>query len=435
MPRVNETTALRTLLVLAALVVIVAGLKLAGALVLPFLVAVFLSVLTAPLVLWLERRGIPPAWSVLAAMVAVLGLMIGFAALLTGSISGFEEALPGYRAALDDVFGALVRRLAVHGIDLGPGLHDQEFDPGTVVSMAGSFMSNLIAALSNTALVVLTMVFILLEVAGFPVKLRAAFGEKGADLPQVKEIMAEVQRYLVIKTGVSAATGLCVTLLLMAIGVDFPVLWGLVAFLLNFIPNIGSILAAIPPMAVALVQPGLGPLSMLAVGLGYLVLNMVVGNIIEPQLMGRRLGLSPLVVFSSLVFWGWVWGSVGMLLSVPLTIVVRIVLERSPEWHWVAVLLGPSPEWERPPGAGRPWLERLGLRRAPTKSEPAKSEPATDYADEPARSEPATDYADEPARSEPATDHAAMDEPARSEPATDYAAMDEPAKDDAADPH
>lgn len=365
MPRVNETTALRTLLVLAALVVIIAGLKLAGALVLPFLVAVFLSVLTAPFVLWLERRGVPPGWSVLAAMVAVLGLMIGFGALVTSSISGFEEALPSYRAALDGMFATVVHRLAEVGVDLEQGLTDQELEPGMLVSMAGSFMGNVLAALSNTALVMLTMVFILLEVAGFPVKLRAAFGDPEADLSQVVNIMADIQRYLIIKTAVSAVTGLCVALWLTVLGVDFAVLWGLVAFLLNFIPNIGSILAALPAMAVALVQPGLGPLPMVMVGAGYTVVNMVVGNIIEPQLMGRRLGLSPLVVFSSLVFWGWVWGSVGMLLSVPLTIVVRIALERSPNLHWVAVLLGPSPEWERPPRARSSWLERLGLRRPP----------------------------------------------------------------------
>lgn len=355
----------RSLLTVAALVVIIAGLKLAGTVLVPFLMAVFLSILATPMVLWIEQRGISPGWAVSITMVAVLGVMVGLGALVTGSVAGFDQAMPGYRAALDVVFDDLVQRASAHGIDAEQVLRDQSIEPGVVLGMAGSFVGNVIAALSNTALVLLTMVFFLLEVAGFPAKLRAALGDPNADLSEFTEIMAEVQRYLVIKTGVSAVTGVCVALLLAAVGVDFAVLWGLVAFLLNFIPNIGSIIAAVPAMAVALVQPGLGLLPMLVVGLGYLVINMVIGNIIEPQLTGRRLGLSPLVVFLSLVFWGWVWGSVGMLLSVPLTIVVRIVLERSPSLRWIAVLLGPSPEWERPRTGAGWWLGWPRPRRKP----------------------------------------------------------------------
>jgi len=373
--------AFRSLMVVAALVVIIAGLKLAGAVLVPFLVAVFLSILATPMVLWIEQRGIPPAWAVSLTMVAVLGGMVGLGALVTSSVAGFEEALPGYRAALDVVFEDLVHGLAAHGIDVEQALHDQSIEPGTVLGMAGSFVGNVIAALSNTALVLLTMVFFLLEVAGFPAKLRAALGDPRADLSEFTEITAEVQRYLVIKTAVSAAIGVCVWLLLAAVGMDFALLWGFVAFLLNFIPNIGGFIAALPTLAVALVQPGLGVLSMVVVGLGHLAIHMIIGNIVEPQLMGRRLGLSPLVVFLSLVFWGWIWGSVGMLLSVPLTIVVRIVLERSDELRWIAVLLGPSPEWERP--RGTVLLERLGLRPAVAgASEGRASPPPADERDE-----------------------------------------------------
>ena len=381
MPDQIQGTAGRTLVMVAAVVVIVAGLKQAGTLLLPFLVAVFLSVLAAPTVLWIERRGVNPALAVLTTMVGVLGLLVGFGALLTRSIAGFEQALPGYRAALDSMFHEVVTQLAGWGIDLGNALQGGSIEPGMVVGMAGSFMGSIIAALSNTALVVFTMVFMLLEVAGFPAKLRAALGRPDADLSEFTEIMAEVQRYLGMKTVVSAVTGMCAALLLTVVGVDFAILWGLVAFMLNFIPTVGSIVAAVPAMAVALVQPGLGPFPMLVVGLGYVVINVVIGNIIEPQLVGRRLGLSPLVVFLSLVFWGWVWGPVGMLLSVPLTIAVRIVLERNPDLHWVAVLLGPSPESERPHQAHHSLAVRLGLRRPPT-PEP-RSPPAGEADDGP----------------------------------------------------
>jgi len=134
------------------------------------------------------------------------------------------------------------------------------------------------------------------------------------------------------------------------LGVDFPVLWGLLAFLFNFIPNIGSILAAVPPVLLALVQFGIG--RTLAVAGGYVAVNMVVGNVIEPMVFGRKLGLSNLVVFLSLVFWGWIWGPVGMLLSVPLTMVVKLALEHSEQYHWVAVLLGPTSDPGRVQGSG-----------------------------------------------------------------------------------
>jgi len=156
--------------------------------------------------------------------------------------------------------------------------------------------------------------------------------------------MESVNRYLIIKTAVSIATGAAVTLWLTILGVDYPILWGVVAFLFNFVPNIGSIIAAVPALLLALVQ--LGPEAVLYTGAGYVVINLVVGNAVEPRFMGRGVGLSTLVVFVSLVFWGWTLGLVGMLLSVPLTMIVKIALESKDETRWIAVLLGPDIEPE-----------------------------------------------------------------------------------------
>ncbi len=128
------------------------------------------------------------------------------------------------------------------------------------------------------------------------------------------------------------------------IGVDFPLLWGMLAFLLNYIPTFGSILAAIPPVLLAMVQ--LGPGHAIAALAVFVMLNVLLGNFVEPYFMGRRLGLSTLVVFLSLVFWGWVWGPVGMLLSVPLTMIVKIMLENTEDLSWIAVLLGAGPKHE-----------------------------------------------------------------------------------------
>ena len=140
-------------------------------------------------------------------------------------------------------------------------------------------------------------------------------------------VTGQVQRYLAIKTVTSLVTGLLVGVWVGMMGLDFAVVWGLVAFMLNYIPNIGSIVAAVPAVLLAVIQLGVGP--GIAVALGYLVINITMGNLVEPALLGRSLGLSTLVVFLSLIFWGWMWGTVGMLLSVPLTMMTKIFLENS----------------------------------------------------------------------------------------------------------
>ena len=147
----------------------------------------------------------------------------------------------------------------------------------------------------------------------------------------------QVQNYLAIKTAVSVFTGVLVGIWVWALGLDLPLLWGLVAFIFNYIPNLGSILAAVPAVLLALVQFGPGRAAVVASG--YLAINLVFGNDVEPMMLGRRLGLSTLVVFMSRVFWGWVWGPVGMLLSVPLTMMLKIAMENTEDLRWVAVML------------------------------------------------------------------------------------------------
>ena len=186
----------------------------------------------------------------------------------------------------------------------------------------------------------MTVVFILLEASSLPHKIHAALDRPGASLAGFERFVENVQRYMAIKSVVSLMTGVIIATGLWLIGVDYPLLWGVLAFLLNYVPNIGSIIAAVPAVLLAFVQ--LGALAALLSTMLYVAVNMLIGNMVEPRFMGRGLGLSTLVVFLSLVFWGWVLGPVGMLLSVPLTITVKIALESSSESHWLAVLLGPE---------------------------------------------------------------------------------------------
>ncbi|MEZ4454151.1 MAG: AI-2E family transporter, partial [Nannocystaceae bacterium] len=332
--------AFQTLVAAAALVILVAGLQAAGEMVLPFLFAVLLAVISAPVVLWLERRRVPGWLAVVIVVFLVMGVLAIFGAVLAASVGEFSRAAPRYRERLDTSFAAAAAWLSSFDVELSL----RHIEPGSWMDAIGTTLNGLLVALTNMALVILTMVFILLEITELPRKVQITARDPEAALGRVRRMSLEIQRYLVIKTLLSAATGLVLGIWTWALGIDFPLLWGVSAFLLNFVPNIGSIIAAVPPILVALVQRG--SLYALLVAVGFVAVNMVIGNIIEPQWMGRRLGLSPLVVFLSLLFWGFVWGPVGMLLSVPLTMAIKISFEQSEEHRWIAVFLSGAPDLE-----------------------------------------------------------------------------------------
>jgi AI-2 transport protein TqsA len=330
------------LLNLASVVVIVAGLKLGAPVLVPFMVAVFLAMLTLPVLSWLEHHRVPRSLAVTLAVFANLGLLAAVGWLVSIAMAGLLGALPGYREEVGVALGRWVRWLEAHGLPAAQWLEEGLFDASSMFDLLTSTLRGVAAIATELLLVITLMVFLLLEVAGLAEKLQTAFGQgRAALLWRYARIRLEVQRYLVIKTLVSVATGVLIGLLVAWIGLDLPLLWGVLAFFFNYIPNIGSIVAAIPAVGLALIQMGLG--GGVLVGLAYLAVNLLIGNILEPQLMGRRMGLSPLVVFASLIFWGWVWGPVGMFLSLPLTVIARIVFENSRELRWIAVLLASDP--------------------------------------------------------------------------------------------
>ncbi|MBW6509088.1 MAG: AI-2E family transporter [Desulfuromonadales bacterium] len=323
---------------LAALVIIIAGLKTAQALLVPFLLAFFISIICAGPFYWLRQHQVP-AWLALLIVIAVV--MLGGLIVLTiigTSVNDFTSQLPLYEQKLRSQTLIFIDWLDRFGIQISRRLLLDHFDPGSIMQYAGRMLSAAGGVLTNSFLILLTVIFILFEAAGIPDKLRAALTDADTSLASYERFVKGVRQYLMIKTLISLVTGLIVTAGLMLIGVDYALLWGLIAFLLNYVPNIGSIIAAIPAVLLALVQ--LGPLHALLVTGLYLAINVVMGNAVEPRLMGKSLGLSTLVVFLSLVFWGWVLGPVGMLLSVPLTMIMKIALEINPSTRWLAIMLG-----------------------------------------------------------------------------------------------
>ncbi len=327
------------LLTAAALIIILAGMREAQEILLPFLIAVFLAVVSSPAVLWLTAKRVPRGLAVLLIVVAMVGVGTGIAALVGTSLNSFSRNLPTYQARLQEETSALIAWLEGMGFDVSLGVLLDYVDPGAAMGLASNLLTGLGGVFTNGFLILLTVVFILLEVSSFAGKLRLAMGDPKLRFPHVTKFTDSVKGYLAIKTIVSLITGALVAVWVWVLGVDFPLLWGLLAFLLNFIPNIGSIIAAVPAVLLAFLQFGVG--TGLTVAAGYMVVNVVIGNVVEPRFMGQGLGLSTLVVFLSLVFWGWLWGTVGMLLSVPLTMTVKIALESREETRWIAVLLGP----------------------------------------------------------------------------------------------
>lgn len=348
MPVIGNVSAFgRALVVTAALIVVLAGMKAASAIIVPFLLAAFLSVICAPPLMWMQKRRVPTGLAVLVIVLALVVIMFFFAAFVGTSLNDFLTEAPVYQARLEQQTSALRTWLGEHGLEVSGTFFREQFNPGTLMQMVVNMLTGLTGVLTNTFLILLTVVFVLLEASGLPLKLRAAMGKPDASLGPYKEFLESVNRYLVIKTAISLVTGLCVVAWLSILDIDYPLLWGLVAFLLNYIPNIGSLIAAVPPMILGLVQFGFT--SSLLVAAGFLVINTVFGSIVEPRVMGRGLGLSTLVVFVSLVFWGWILGPVGMLLSVLLTMIVKIALQGRAETRWIAILLGTAPEEESPP--------------------------------------------------------------------------------------
>ncbi len=334
----------RVLLTLAALVILIAGLREAESVIVPFLLSVFLSMLAIPILAWLRRHRVPQPLAIVLVVLGLIVILVAIGVVVGGSINGFTQALPQYQARMTSLISSIDRQLRSWGLDVSISAVGDLINPGQVFQLAGGLLSRLAGIVSNFFLVVLTTVFILTEASGFARKIQIALGDRGSGLLNLSGVMTQVHRYLVIKTAISLVTGVILGTWVWILGVDFPVLWGLLTFLLNYIPNLGSIMAAVPPVLLALIQPGGGLTVAIMVAVGYITVNLAFGNVVEPRVMGQRLGLSTLVVFLSLVFWGWVWGGVGMLLSVPLTMVVKIVLENSSELRWIAVLLDKSPE-------------------------------------------------------------------------------------------
>jgi predicted PurR-regulated permease PerM len=329
---------------LAALVVVIYGMQAASVLLVPFLVAVFVALIVVRPLLWMQSKRIPVIVATLAIVISIVLIISVIVAMLAASLTDFAVAVPSYQARLESLVTDTGKFLAdIFGDNLYFESLDDVIDLGAMMRIVAMVLNSVREVMTNIFLIVLTLVFILLEASSMPTKISAALLGRGefanaVSLEQTRLFLDNLGRYLGIKTLTSMATGTLVGLMTWGIGLDFPLLWAMLAFLLNYIPTIGSIIAAMPAILLAVVQLGLGEAVMIAVG--FLGINTLLGNFLEPRMMGFGVGISPLIVFVGLFFWGWVFGPVGMLLSVPLTMMLKMAVESDERTRWIGMLLG-----------------------------------------------------------------------------------------------
>ena len=338
------------LLTAAAFMVVVAGLHAAASIIVPFLLALFIAVICAPVYQAMTRRRVPASIAILGIVLMMLGAVLLMVGVLERAIISISGRLPHYQAALFAQVEQLWRWLEAYGLEVPDVTLREYFDPQSLIHHLGTVASALGDVLTTTFIIVIVAIFILLEGSALPDKIRQVDGLSFETWTRLRQIVAHVRRYMFLKTVMSLLTGVLVALWLFVVGVEFPILLGVLAFALNYIPTIGSIVAAVPCILLAFIQFGLGPAALTT--LANIVINLGVSNGIEPRYLGHGLGLSPLVVILSVLFWGWVLGAMGMLLAVPLTMTVKIALESSDDTRWIAVLMSTLPRRRARLGAG-----------------------------------------------------------------------------------
>lgn len=326
----------------AAFIIIIAGIIFSASLIKPLLMAVFIGIICAQPISWMQKKKVPKGIAIGIVLVGGIILFSVFGIIIGNSLYSFSSDVQKYEQNLFDMGNSVLQSLSDHGIDIEPKSKSDMLMPAKIFSFTQSLLGSIGSAMGSVFTVIFLVLFLLFELDSIPVKITAIFKGPHGSLSYLRVIGANIRHYLSIKTLVSLLTGILVWGALKIIGVDYAIIWALIAFLLNYIPNIGSIIAAIPAVLFAFVQLGFG--GALWTTLVFVAVNMIIGNVVEPKVMGKGLGLSTFVVFVSLLFWGFVLGTVGMFLSVPLTMAIKIMLAQNEQTKWIAILLGSEDE-------------------------------------------------------------------------------------------
>jgi predicted PurR-regulated permease PerM len=320
-------------------------LKLTASVILPFTISILLAFVMRPLVAIPERFRIPRFFSILLAMTVVVAGLFFIGAMLFSSVRAILTLYPKYEDRLTEIYRYMGRFFELpydEHLTFFENLWGQLGIRSRVRLITLSLSNNFLVFLKDAIMVVIFVVFLLFEAVFFKEKIETAFeGKQAGRIKKITaDIMKEIGRYLSIKFIISLVTGLIVGIALRLVGLEFAVLWGIAQFILNFIPVLGSIAVGVAASVFALLQFWPDPGPVIAVVAIMLVVNITIGNVFEPKIMGDNLGISPIMVLLSLLIWGWLWGFAGMILAVPMMVIIKIICESVPVLEPISILLG-----------------------------------------------------------------------------------------------
>ncbi|BAF71800.1 AI-2E family transporter [Sulfurovum sp. NBC37-1] len=324
-------------LLTATMLITIFLLKAASAVIVPFLIAVAVSIILAPLFTRLESKHIPkPVSLIVVILLSLLPIILlgGYVAEQAGEFAANYQSI---KANFMQSLQAFIAQLGHYGIHIDDAKLNAVLEKSNIAGILKNLAAQANEQFSNIFLIFFMVAFMLMESTYFYNKMMKIAKDYQVDGNVMLELLEKIKSYFSIKVKTSLLTAVWAFTVLWYYEIPYYYLWAVLAFALNFIPVIGSILAAIPAIVFALISHGIG--TTLWVALWYVIINMVVGNILEPKIMGKGLGLSALVIFLSMTFWGWVFGPAGMILSVPLTMTVQYLFGQYQETEWIALLL------------------------------------------------------------------------------------------------
>jgi predicted PurR-regulated permease PerM len=332
-----SSTPAKLLIYSTAAVLLTLGMKAISTILLPIFFAIFAFLIFTPLVHWLMRKKVPGTVSVILVILFFIFVFVGTAILFANSLLQISGRIPSYENQFQSILNSISTYLPEAGVSLESVLRDIAT---FAFSVSGDIISGALNAGSTIALIVITTTFLLLDSAGAPEKVQREVEDQPVHLSRFTELSSTVINYMLLRTATNLVGGVGVAILLFLGGIDFAVLWGLLFFIFGYIPYLGFYLAAIPPMLLALFE--YGPIGAVGVLVAITIVNALVENVIFPSLAGKGLKLSPAIVFLSLFYWSYVLGTAGALIAVPLTIVVKIILESSEDTLLMAKLMESS---------------------------------------------------------------------------------------------
>jgi AI-2 transport protein TqsA len=333
---INKT--ISTSLIFAAFVIIIAGIIYAKNVINPFLMAVFISIIVLRPIRWLQSKKVPESLSILIVFIFIIAIFFGFGQLISASLSSFSQDVPKYQQSLRDLGVNTAKYFNEKGFKISANNLLDILDASKVMGITSKILGQLGDFMGKTITIFILMLFLLFEKHSLGLKVKAIAKSTNISLTYLRTIGNNIRHYLSIKTMTSLITGILIWIFLEIIGLNYALLWGLIAFLLNYIPSIGSFIAAFPAVLFALVDMEVGGVVWTIIT--FVTVNIIIGSIVEPKAMGKGMGLSTFIVFAGLIFWGFILGTVGMFLSVPLTMTIKIILEQKENTRWIAIILG-----------------------------------------------------------------------------------------------